>query len=292
MNLKINDSQLLLKILHNENKSRNTPKKNLLSSKIPTNYHDLLIKRDTVHSHVYSSSLRNKYISQDLLKILNNVDGVRMSGDIVECGDVKFSLDQIPPINKMNLKEVLAKNNVMDFGKNTYSKYISKDGKEHFLFANQKSGIGPIFSEELRGGSYDSTLAEYAEFWNYLMSDDPVYIGLTFSDAQVSEYMDEANIKPGFFTVKIGEKEATQFYSATKTAGPIHSKERYDKHYKTLTSSGNLLSEYAAGDIFKINGKEYALTENHTLDIPYGEDIYNIEHPKNYYYGRRIPAED
>ena len=34
--------------------------------------------------------------------------------------------------------------------------------------------------------------------------------------------------------------------------------------------------------------KEYILSENHTLDIPYGEDIYNLEYPSNYKFGKKV----
>ena len=68
----------------------------------------------------------------------------------------------------------------------------------------------------------------------------------------------------------------------------IQSKERYDARYKNLTSGGILLDEYEAGDIFKIGDKEYILSENHTLDIPYGEDIYNWEYPSNYKFGKKV----
>lgn len=288
--MKINNLQMLVRISEYENNNKNSSIEKLLSSKKADNKKDLLIKSDSLYSGTYTSSLRNKYISKNILNILNNISysNIRVNGKIVECGEHKFGINQIPPISEITLKEVSAENNVMCFGENTYFKYISKDGNEHSLFTTQKNGIGSIYSEQLRGASYDAELQKYAGFWNYLMSDDPVYIGLNYSDAQIREYMEEAKIEPGFFTVKMGEKEATQFYSATKTAGPIHSKERYDKQYEALTSGGGLLSKYAAGDIFKINGKEYTLKENHTLDISYGEDIYNIEYPSNYSYGRRI----
>ena len=62
----------------------------------------------------------------------------------------------------------------------------------------------------------------------------------------------------------------------------------YNARYKNLTSGGILLDEYEAGDIFKIGDKEYILSENHTLDIPYGEDIYNLEYPSNYKFGKKV----
>lgn len=117
----------------------------------------------------------------------------------------------------------------------------------------------------MRGEPYDPVLERYASFWNYMMTKDPVYVQLSYSDEEIRGYMENAGIKNGFFTVKMGDREATQFYSATKTTSPIQSKERYDARYKNLTSGGILLDEYEAGDIFKIGDKEYILSENHTL---------------------------
>ena len=94
-----------------------------------------------------------------------------------------------------------------------------------------------------------------------MMTKDPVYVQLSYSDEEIRGYMENAGIKNGFFTVKMGDREATQFYSATKTTSPIQSKERYDARYKNLTSGGILLDEYEAGDIFKIGDKEYILSE-------------------------------
>ena len=42
------------------------------------------------------------------------------------------------------------------------------------------------------------------------------------------------------------------------------------------------------GSVFKLNGKEYVLSENHTLDIPYGEDLWCLESTSNYRYGEKI----
>jgi hypothetical protein len=41
-----------------------------------------------------------------------------------------------------------------------------------------------------------------------------------------------------------------------------------------------LFNKYEVGSIFKVGGKEYALNEQRKLDIPYGEDIFDIEFPK------------
>mgnify|MGYP004482377959 CR=1 FL=1 len=251
---------------------------------------DLFVRNTMYDTGIYTASAgkRNKMISNSILSAMNNdISKVRKQGDIYECEGTFFTAEQIPKISGTSLNEIKAEDNIIDFGKNKYFKYVSRDGQEHCLYTDNK-GIGAIVSEIMRGEPYDPVLERYASFWNYMMTKDPVYVQLSYSDEEIRGYMENAGIKNGFFTVKMGDREATQFYSATKTTSPIQSKERYDARYKNLTSGGILLDEYEAGDIFKIGNKEYVLSESHTLDIPYGEDIYNIEYPSNYKFGKKV----
>lgn len=208
----------------------------------------------------------------------NNIANLHKSGDIFECGGMYFTADQIPKINGSVLHEVKASNNVMDFGRENYFKYISADGKEHCLYADHKT-IGSIVSESMRGAPYDETLEKYAGFWRYMMSKDPIVAGLSYSDEEIRNYMDEAGVQVGFFTVKAGDREATQFYSATKTTCPVQSKLRYDQQYQRLTEKSPFFDSFEVGSVFKIGGKDYILNESHMLDIPYGEDIFDIQYP-------------
>lgn len=251
---------------------------------------DLFVRSTTYDAGTYtiSAGQRRKMIPGSVLAAMNNdISKVRKQGDIYECGGTFFTAEQIPKISGACLNEIKAEDNIIDFGKNKYFKYVSGDGQEHCLYTDNK-GIGSIVSEIMRGEPYDPVLERYASFWNYMMTKDPVYVQLSYSDEEIRGYMENAGIKNGFFTVKMGDREATQFYSATKTTSPIQSKERYDARYKNLTSGGILLDEYEAGDIFKIGDKEYILSENYTLDIPYGEDIYNLEYPSNYKFGKKV----
>lgn len=49
---------------------------------------------------------------------------------------------------------------------------------------------------------------------------------------------------------------------------------------------------YEPGSVFKLNGKEYVLSENHTLDIPYGEDLWCLEYPSDYRFWEKHPSEN
>ena len=120
------------------------------------------------------------------------------------------------------------------------------------------------------------------------MQRDPVYLGLQYSCDEAREYLNEAGIEKGFFTIKMGDKEYTHYYTESKNMSPVQAKYKYDNLYQDLTSGGMCLRTYEPGSVFKINEKEYTLSENHTLDIEYGEDIYNMEFPSNYKFGQKI----
>ena len=177
-----------------------------------------------------------------LLVINNDSSKVRIHGETYEVAGVRFAADQIPKIDTNKLLEIKACNNIIDFGQNHYFKYVSSDGKEHALFTNDK-GVGVPYSEHMRGAEHDAVAQRYAHFWRYMMNDDPVYVGLTYSNDDIDEFMKHAGIENGFFTVRMGNREATQYYTKS---------------------------------------------ENHTLDIPYGEDLWCLEYPSNYRFWEKI----
>lgn len=251
---------------------------------------DSYVRSTAYESGIYtvSSTRKNTHISDSVMTIMNNdISNITKCGDMYECGGIYFTAEQIPKINVEILDEVKAKNNIIDFGKCHYFKYVDAEGENHCLYTDEK-GIGSVVSEIMRGEPYDADLEKYASFWRYMMTEDPIYIGLTYSDEEIRSYMSEAGMETGFFTVRMGDREMTQFFSATKVTSPIQSKERYDLRYQSLTSDGNLLNGYEPGSVFKIDGTEYILSSAHTLDIPYGEDIYNLKYPDNYRGGVKI----
>lgn len=285
-------------VTRNLSKSRQalTRQQNLIGSMLSKQYavqskkRDIFIKSTACDTGVYTfpAEKNSKMISNSLLTIMNNdISQLQKQGNVYECGGIRFTADQIPKIKENMLSEIKARDNIIDFKKEKYFRYISSDGKSHCLYTDKK-GIGAIVSEIIRGEAHDAVLEKYASFWNYMMQKDPIYIGLTYSDTQIREYMKEAGIEIGFFTVKMGDRETTQFYSATEMTSPIQSVERYDSLYQSLTSDGILLNEYEPESIFKIGAWEYPLSDSHTLDIPYGKDIFSLEYPNGYKFGIKV----
>ena len=71
----------------------------------------------------------NKMISNSILSAMNNdISKVRKQGDIYECEGTFFTAEQIPKISGTSLNEIKAEDNIIDFGKNKYFKYVSRDG--------------------------------------------------------------------------------------------------------------------------------------------------------------------
>lgn len=233
-----------------------------------------------------SINLKGTIKGKDLLDLINNSNCFSTSGNIGECKGIKFNLKDVERIKTSGLKEIKASNNVIDFGDKNYLKYVSSDGKEHVLYARDGIVETPM-SSSITGEPWSQETERYAGFWRYLMARDTVYIGLSYSKNEVEKYLADAGIEKGFFTIKMGGKEITKYYSASKSTNCIQDQWRYDQHYNAITN-GILFQNYEPGSIFKVGGKEYALNENHALDVPYGEDIYDMEYPSNYRFGKKI----
>lgn len=226
------------------------------------------------------TDITTPYISEELLLDMNSACKCVVYDDIyVEYNGYRFLKSQIPDIDTSKLETVTAKNNVIDFGKNKYFKYVTSDGKECNLISRAHS-IGTLSSEAVKYDSINKEAGRYADFWDYMISEDPVYIELSFSREEIKGYLSEAGIEPGFITIKIGDEVATQYYSQSKIQGLIHSKERYDVDYNKLTSPPGYLKDFEPGETVKVGGVEYIINEKRCIDIPYGADVFDIEYPK------------
>ena len=129
-------------------------------------------------------------------------------------------------------------------------------------------------------GKADSTIfknitKEAYSFWSDLAG-DPTFLGLKYSDDEIRKQLFDAGIKPGFFSVTVGDRSATQFFSQAKGASAVYSKAQYDDHFSYVTSE-RYLKQYETGHKFLIAGKAYTLGEDRKLNVPYGEDVYDMK---------------
>ena len=105
-------------------------------------------------------------------------------------------------------------------------------------------------------------------------------MSLYYSKAEQQSLLNDAGISEGFFSVQIGSKKQEYFYS-NGNAGVAVRKFEYDAVYDMFAKRGSaLFNEYDIGSVFMIGGKEYILNEDRKFDIPYGEDIFDVQFPK------------
>ena len=149
--------------------------------------------------------------------------------------------------------------------------WVEEDGT---VRASMKASKGNRFFAE-----YDKQVRDDLNFW-IRMTFDPTFLSMEYSPNDVRGRLADAGVKTGFFTVTIGDCSATQFLTQGKNAVAVYSKEQYDQRYNNHIMNGRISRNYKSGDVFTIAGKEYTVDNNGKLDVPYGEDIWDVEYPK------------
>ena len=114
------------------------------------------------------------------------------------------------------------------------------------------------------------------QFWARLVHPSVTFMPLTFPPDETRSRLDNAGIKTGFFTVTVGSHSSEKFYSKGKYSAPVYSKQEYDERYAFINSE-YYLGRFEPGQKLLIGGKEYQLGEDRKINVPYGEDIWDIE---------------
>ena len=194
-------------------------------------------------------------------------------------GGKEYLKSELPAVSADRCEEIKAVNNTVDFSNSRYYKYTEKDGRVH-TFTCTNDHVDQPYSDLVSGRQSDDSY-QVAKFWN-MLSRDGTYLSLYYSKEKQVQFLNDAGITKGFFTVKTGDHKQEYYYSHGN-AGVAVRKFEYDATYDMLAKRGTaLFNEYEVGSIFKIGGKEYALNEQRKLDIPYGEDIFDIEFPDHF----------
>ncbi|MBE6033563.1 MAG: hypothetical protein E7222_02565 [Clostridiales bacterium] len=213
-------------------------------------------------------------VGNDILDVFNFGEVIPCSNGIYTYKGISFTEKQIPKVDSIRCKEIKAENNIVTFERDSYYKYTTKDGIAHCMVSG-KNSLNTPWSDAISGNA-DNVSYMTGRFWSLLTGKASIYISLDFSQEEQRRYLDDAGIKKGFFTVNMGERSREHYYSNADVA--IRPKWHYDERYKAMTTGG-LLIDNQPGDLFVVDGKEYILSENRTLDVPYGSDIFNLQYP-------------
>ena len=189
----------------------------------------------------------------------------------------EYSKKSLPTVDEAWCSTIQAKDNVVHFDNEKYYKYTDKDGCLHTFSCDHDRLTQPY--SDLISGRQNSKSYEITKFWN-MLSQDGTYLGSYFTGDEQKQFLNDAGIKEGFFSVEAGSRKQEYFYS-NGNAGVAVRKFEYDAVYDMYTNRGSaLFNKYEVGSVFKIGGKKYALNEDRKLDIPYGEDIFDIQFPQ------------
>lgn len=190
----------------------------------------------------------------------------------------EYLKSELPAVSADRCEEIKAVNNTVEFSNGRYYKYTEKDGLVH-TFTCTNDHVDQPYSDLVSGRQSDASY-QVTKFWN-MLSRDGTYMGLYFSEDRQRQMLNDAGITNGFFKVKVGDHQQEYFLSHGN-AGVAVRKFEYDATYDMFAKRGTaLFNKYEVGSVFKVSGKEYVLKEDRTLDIPYGEDIFDIQFPKS-----------
>ena len=241
---------------------------------------DLFIKSDNDVSEIglYTSVQRTSgKVSDAILDMINFEywDGGETTDSFI-FGGVEYFKEDIPDINLERCEVAKAENNAIVFQSGKYYQFIDESGKAHIVTCSYGRMTQP--RSNVRRGVVDNKSFEIGRFWN-LLSSNGTFIGLHYSEETQRRLLNDAGISAGFFSVQVGDNKQDYFYS-NGTAGTVVPKWRYDSTYQTfMTRNEFVFEDYEPGAVFQVGGKEYVLSEDKKLDIPYGADIYDVKWP-------------
>lgn len=279
-----------MRINKNSNLMSLFPNQTLKPKQATTKFSLSLGKRDSyVHgsdnlSCIYSANvgLKRGMATSSVLDTINfnNLDIMKQRCDkqfSFIIGGKEYLKSELPAVSTDRCEEIKAINNTVTISNDRYYKYTEKGGRVH-TFTCTNDHVDQPYSDLVSGRQSDASF-QVAKFWN-MLSRDGTYLSLYYSREKQEQLLNDAGITKGFFTVKAGDHKQEYYYSHGN-AGVAVRKFEYDATYDMFVKRGTaLFNKYEVGSIFKIGGKEYALNEQRKLDIPYGEDIFDIEFPK------------
>ena len=242
---------------------------------------DLFIRSDNRFNEIglYTASVHKTEgkVSDEILDMINFEywEGEETTVSFI-FGGVEYFKEDIPDISLDRCEKAKAENNAIVFQSGKYYQFTDEAGKEHVVTCSNGRMIQP--RSNVRRGVVDDTSFEIGRFWN-LLSSNGTFIGLYYSEETQRRLLNDAGISEGFFSVQVGENKQEYFYS-NGTAGTVVPQWRYDSTYQTfMTRNEFVFEDYEPGAVFRVGGKEYVLSEDKKLDIPYGADIYDVEWP-------------
>lgn len=222
------------------------------------------------------SGIRRNINRNPSKSILNNpsLNSLNSFNNLSQLIENRNLLSSITKVKNQNIKQLTAKDNVLDFSKGSYYRLQTKSGLSAILKSGPEGAVNMPYDELNLGKDFSLLPSDYKEIakvgklFTYLATDKTgYYVQKNYSKTEVKATLESTGIKPGWFEVKSGEK-SNKFYMLKD--GTLYPESQIESRRNDLNSKDWLKNGYTKNSKFIIDGKEYKLDENGRLNIPKG----------------------
>ncbi|WP_242833405.1 hypothetical protein [Clostridium sp. BL8] len=163
----------------------------------------------------------------------------------------------------------------MDLRKGAYYKFQTSSNTTAILTVGEGGNVYMPFSELGLDANFTLPPADYGEINKLtrligdLAEDGSAFLARTagFKGTEILEILGKVGIKPGWFEVK-SESKSNKFYLVDN--GLIYPEYQAEAERRYFTKANLFKSGFTKDSVFILEGKEYKLNENGSLDIPEG----------------------
>ncbi|MCW6109005.1 hypothetical protein CF065_09825 [Clostridium sporogenes] len=237
------------------------------------NYADLLLKSNrSLYSSGYNNlnNRRNSNIYAETSGFIKNDIDFDRSKEFMSNREL---LSNLKSINRKEIKQLKAVDNVLTFEKGVYNKIKTKSGITAIFTAGDAGNVYMPYDDikdNLSLSPSDSgEVARAGRLFTYLARDKTGYCAYSsFSKAEIKETLGSVGIKPGWFEVKSGSY-SNKFYMLDD--GDIYPAYQVEAERNGINESNWFKDGYTKDSKFILDGKEYKLDDEGHLHIPKGE---------------------
>lgn len=160
----------------------------------------------------------------------------------------KCSMDDVEKINDSLIQEIKSKNNTITIEKGKFYGVRGADGRKWAMRINKNGDFRLMHSESLYAWDHGEKCKEAYECWGFIRALSVTSLTVAFemeykTPVEVDRIFQKYGIRHGFFTIRVGERSNTFFYSRE---GKIYAKQDYDNCYRIYQKGKQAVLSYGA----------------------------------------------
>ena len=157
-------------------------------------------------------------------------------------------MDDVEKINDSLIQEIKSKNNTITIEKGKFYGVRGADGRKWAMRINKNGDFRLMHSESLYAWNHGEKCKEAYECWGFIRALSVTSLTVAFemeykTPVEVDRIFQKYGIRHGFFTIRVGERSNTFFYSRE---GKIYAKQDYDNCYRIYRKGKQAVLPYGA----------------------------------------------